>query len=99
MNTKANYNTCWTFVPPDGMGSPLIGTPVQANTEVLIEHCATKELLSNDAIQYENQFGTEYEVSAKKISIKNKAQTLNNEQVGKKVVELVQKPVEDQNIW
>ena len=79
ISTKANYNTCWTLVPPDGYASPLIGTPVQVNTEVLVEHCATKELLSNDHIKYENQFGTEYEVSAKKVAIKNKAQTLNNE--------------------
>lgn len=43
-----------------------MGSPVQANTELTIEHCATKELLSNDNIVYGNQFGKELEVSAKK---------------------------------
>ncbi len=88
MTTKASYYTAWTFMPPGGMASPLIGTPVQANTELLIEHGATKELLSNDHIPYANQFGSECEVSAKRIAVKNKAQSLANEQIGKKVVDL-----------
>ena len=94
MTTKASYYTAWTFMPPGGMASPLIGTPVQANTELLIEHGATKELLSNDNIPYANQFGSECEVSAKRIAVKNKAQSLANEQIGKKVVDLEQKQVE-----
>jgi hypothetical protein len=44
-------------------------------------------------------FGSEFEVSAKKSSVLHKAQSLENEQVGKKVVDLVMKPVQDCNIW
>lgn len=48
MSAKANYNTVWKILPPDGPTSSLMGQPVQANTELWIEHCATRELLSND---------------------------------------------------
>lgn len=82
-------------MPLEGEASPLMGCPVQANTELLVEHCGTKELLSNDFIPYTNSFGTEFEVSAKRQSILNKAQSLDNERVGKKVVNLVMKPVMD----
>ena len=61
-------------MPPEGNPSALVGTPVQANTELLIEHCATKEYLANDHIDYGNQFGMELEVSAKKYAKKHKMQ-------------------------
>jgi hypothetical protein len=32
MNSKPVYNTVWRIIPPEGNISPLIGTPVQANT-------------------------------------------------------------------
>ena len=54
MHAKCIYNTVWTILPPDGVGSPLLGTPVQACTELLIEHCATKEYLSSDNLEYTN---------------------------------------------
>jgi hypothetical protein len=34
---------------------------------LIVEHCATKEYLSNDEISYSNQFGQELEVSAKRV--------------------------------
>lgn len=69
----------------------MIGKPVQAQTELYIEHSATKELLSNDFIDYGNQFGKEYEVSAKRHAVKHKPQQLFNETVGKKVIDLSEK--------
>jgi hypothetical protein len=63
---KPVYNCVWKILPPDGPTSPLLGQPVQACTELWIEHCATRELLSNDNIMYGNQFGNELEVSCKK---------------------------------
>ena len=54
MSTKGVYNTVWRIVPQDGNGSPLIGTPVQSNSQLIIEHCATKEFLSSDRINYVN---------------------------------------------
>ena len=95
INTKSGFQTVWKLMPLEGEGSPLMGCPVQANTELLVEHCGTKELLSNDFIAYPNNFGTEFEVSAKRQSVLNKAQTLANEQIGTKVVNLVMKPVMD----
>ena len=65
-----------------------MGSPVQCNTELTICHGATKELLSNDNIAYNNQFGKELEVSAKKQNVASRPQQLENESVGKKVVEL-----------
>ena len=48
LSAKANYNTVWKILPPDGPTSALMGKPVQANTEMWIEHAATRELLFND---------------------------------------------------
>ena len=86
-------------MPPDGNASTLIGSPVQGNTELLVEHSATKEYLANDFIDYGNQFGKELEVSASKYCKKAKAQQLFSEGVGKKVINLAHKDVTDQNIW
>lgn len=74
LSAKANYNTVWKILPPDGPTSPLMGKPVQANTEMWIEHAATRELLFNDQIMYGNQFGSELEVSCKKCAVKHKPQ-------------------------
>jgi len=73
-------------VPPDGNGSTLFGQPVQANTELIIEHAATKEFLSSDKIAYGNQFGNEFELSCKKAAVKHKDQVLHGEGIGKKVI-------------
>ena len=54
LSAKSNYNTVWKILPPDGPTSALLGKPVQANTELWLEHCATKEFLSNDNITYGN---------------------------------------------
>jgi hypothetical protein len=43
-----------------------MGKPIKANTELIIEHCNTKEFLSNDFIDYGNVYGLEYEVSCKR---------------------------------
>jgi len=68
-------------------------------TELQIEHCATIELLSSDFIKYGNQFGAEFEVSSKRHNVMRKPQQLDNERVGKKVIDLTMKPVNDCNIW
>ena len=86
-------------MPHEGMGSPLIGTPVQPGTELIIEHCATKEFLANDHLQYVNQFGNELEVSAKRYANTQKAQQLANETSGKFVIDTKVKKVQDQNTW
>jgi hypothetical protein len=97
--TKPIYNTVWRIIPPEGNISPLIGQPVQANSQLIIEHCATKEFLSSDTIKYGNQFGMECEVSAKSASQKHKPQQLSKESIGKGVIDLSMKSVGDQNAW
>ena len=99
LHSKCIYNTVWIILPCEGLKSPLIGTPVQPNSELIIEHCATKEYLSNDKIQYGNEYGLEYEVSCKRHVIKHKAQQLENETVGKKVIDLSMKQMNDCNKW
>ena len=99
LHTKKIYNTVWRIIPQDGNGSSLIGSPVQANSQLIIEHCATKEFLSSDNINYGNQFGMECEVSCKKASVKLKQQQLANELIGKAVIDLSVKASGDQNIW
>ena len=74
LSTRPLYNTVWRILPPGGMSSTLIGQPVQACSELAIEHCSTKELLSNDEIMYGNQFGKELEVSAKRQNTNAKPQ-------------------------
>lgn len=69
LSAKSNFSTVWCILPPDGPASSLFGKPVQANTELWIEHCGTKELLSNDFITWGNQFGKELEVSCKKYMV------------------------------
>ena len=74
LSTKPLYNTVWRILPPGGTTSTLIGQPVQVCSELAIEHCSTKELLSNDDIMYGNQFGRELEVSAKRANTNAKPQ-------------------------
>ena len=65
----------------------------------MLEHGATREYLSNDLINYVNQFGKEYEVSCKKNAVASKPQQLGMEQLGKQVIDLTQKKCSDCNIW
>ena len=74
LNSKPLYNSVWRILPLDRDASMLMGQPVQPNTELIIEHCATREYLSNDKINYGNQFGMEFEVSAKRHTVKSKPQ-------------------------
>jgi hypothetical protein len=99
LSSKPVFNTVWRIIPSDGEASTLMGTPVQPNTALIIEHCATREYLSNDKINYGNQFGTEFEVSAKRYTVMNKGQQLFNETVGFKTIDYSNKKVTDQNIW
>ena len=99
LSTKSIYNTVWQIFPPEGQGSTLVGSPVQANTELMIDHCATREYLSSEPLNYGNEFGTEFEVSAKKQQFKHKGQQLAGEQIGLKTIEFSDKKVSEKNIW
>lgn len=49
------------------------GQPLEANSPVVIEHCATAHLLASDKLQYRNDFGSEYEVNVHSYATANKS--------------------------
>lgn len=88
MNAKNIYNTVWKIlhINPNLRNSSL-GEAVNANEQVLIEHCATSQYLASDKINYRNDFGMEFEVCVNSYATNNKSQALNLERVGKLTVE------------
>ena len=42
----------------------MVGQPINANEPLLIKHCHTGQWLASDLVTYNNDFGTEFEVSA-----------------------------------
>lgn len=82
LSNKKSYETTWRIIPTSGIVSERAGEPVRAFEAVKIEHCATNHCLSNDFINYRNDFGDELEVSCLNIATKRKGQILANENVG-----------------
>ena len=72
---------------------------MNASDQVILEHVATSNYLSNDNIKYQNEFGTELEVSCLSAATKAKTQILLNESQGTQVRENVHKNVAHQNFW
>ena len=93
------YNTIWTFQPVYGNLKERQGEVVMAGEPVMLVHCATSQYLYTDKIDYRNQFGIEYEVSALCAATKSKTQILANEGKGTQVRENVHKTVPQQNYW
>ena len=88
MTAKNIYNTVWRILHIDpNRRNTSLGDAVDANQQVLIEHCSTSQYLASDKINYRNDFGMEYEVCAYSYSTNNKSQALNLEKVGKLTVE------------
>jgi len=67
---------------------------VLCTDQIVFEHCATSQLLSNDQIPYRNDFGNELEVSCMSAATKHKTQMLANEYNGEKVRETTNKAVD-----
>jgi hypothetical protein len=72
---------------------------VNCKDDVILEHVATSNYLSNDHIKYQNEFGAELEVSCLAAATKHKTQILLNESQGTQVRENVQKCTSGQNLW
>ena len=88
MIAKPIYNTAWKILHNNpNLRVSSLGQPVPANTEVIIEHCATAQFLFSDKIAYGNDFGVEYEVSACSQLTTNKTQALALEKIGKLTVD------------
>ena len=93
------YNTMWVIQPAYGNLKDRQGEVVRATEPILLHHCATNQYLYTDKIDYRNQFGIEYEVSALCAATKSKTQILANENKGTQVRENVHKNVPQQNYW
>jgi hypothetical protein len=96
---KSTYNTVWKIQPVGTQRGAKAGQPILASDLIMIEHCATTQLLSNDRIPYRNDFGNELEVSCMSAATKHKTQILAGEYNGEKVRESQNKAVNHKNIW
>jgi hypothetical protein len=99
LHCKSNYNTVWKIWSTSGPRKAKAGQPVLASDKVVLEHCATTQLLSNDRIAYRNDFGNELEVSCMSAATKHKTQMLAGEYNGDRVRENDNKGVNDKNYW
>lgn len=100
MNIQKIYNSVWEVVHPDPLLQlEMVGQSVQANSPVLIKHCATCAYLASDLLEYKNDFGTEYEVNVHNYSTKNKSQNLALESKGILSSGIPTKFSCDENIW
>ena len=96
---KVTYSTSWKIWPAEGLRNVKAGQPVIATDQVMFEHCATTQLLSNDRIPYRNDFGNEMEVSCMSAATKHKTQMLAGEYNGERVRENDNKGVTGKNHW
>jgi len=76
---KKAYNTVWRIQPTSGVRQDRQGEAVNVKDDVILEHVATSNYLSNDQIKYQNEFGAELEVSCMAAATKHKTQVLLNE--------------------
>jgi Ca2+-binding EF-hand superfamily protein len=75
------------------------GTPVLANSDILIKHNQTGQWLSSDNINYRNDFGLEYEVSCHSYLDTRKTQQLGSERSGKLTTDIPSRLQGIQNVW
>jgi len=83
----------WTLQPVLGNMKERQGEVVRAGDPIILVHCATSQYLYTDRIDYRNEYGIEYEVSALCAATKSKTQVLANEYKGTQVRENVHKSV------
>ncbi len=74
MIPKNIYNTVWKIdhAQPQ-MRLKVRGSPIEANSPVVIEHCATSHCLASDKLSYRNDFGMEFEVNVHSYTTANKS--------------------------
>jgi Ca2+-binding EF-hand superfamily protein len=106
MTPKANYDTVWiamtAAVDKDSGAARLLieGERIPANSEVVIQHCGTKQLLCADVKNsFVSDFGTEYEVSGNTSFGVGRTSVLAGEFSGRRTGNTNVKPEHDQNIF
>lgn len=100
LNSVKNYSTCWVIEHIDPtMRFSMEGKLVPVNEPFIIKHCSTGRLLASDLIDYNNDYGREYEVCCFNFMSSNKYQALISEKVGTLKVDTKMKVELEQNIW
>lgn len=97
LHSQPNFNTVWRILATPGNG--YYNETVKAGVPIVLEHCATSQNLSTDKIPYRNDFGNEYEVSAKSNATLRKTQMCGKERTGEMVREGTAKDIGFQNHW
>ena len=106
VTAKATYNTCLVANMPavskDSGAARMLsaGSPVEVGSDVSLQHCGTKQLLSSDSsLSYNTDFGTEYEVCGKTNATTGRISVMAGEFSGKRTPQTNVKPEQNQNIW
>lgn len=99
-NSERSYSTCWVIEHVDSaLRYSMEGKLILANEPFIIRHCATGRLLASDLIDYNNDYGREFEVCCFNFMSSNKYQLLISEKVGNLKIDTKTKVELDQNIW
>ena len=106
LSSDSNFNTFWVAqIPARTKGSGIArfmnqGTPILAQENIVIQHCATQTFLSSD-IQFpiRTDFGREYEVSCCTKYRHGRVNILQEEFHGTKTKSTICRPEQVQNIW
>lgn len=97
---EQNYNCAFVLEHLDSsLRYSAIGQPVSLKDPFIIRHCATGQLLATDFIDYNNDYGREFEVCCSNFMTTNKYQTLNSEREGRLMVDTKTRTEKDQNLW
>jgi len=99
LHTKANGSTVWRILSAQGPAQHRLGEVVLQGDDFVLEHCGTCNCLSNEKIAYRNDFGNEWEVSAKTSCTKAKTQLLAGEYNGERTLETTNKGINKNNYW
>lgn len=75
------------------------GSPVPCNAEIVLVHCGTQNALAADKLDQHNDFGREYEVSARSYCSIKKKQGLYQEQLGLTTSDIPVRSQKSQNYW
>lgn len=100
MNEEESYYNSWVIEHPDGsLRFSVLGNQVKIQDSFIIRHCATGKLLASDLVDYNNDYGHEYEVCCKDFLSTNKYQQIEAEKEGKLRIDTKLKIEMEQNIW
>lgn len=99
-NSTKGYSTCWVIEHVD----PVLrysteGQFIYAEDPFIIRHCATGRLLASDLVDYNNDYGREFEVCCYNFMSLNKYQILKSEKEGNVKVDTKTQVELEQNIW